>query len=102
MSDTLNSRLWTRFKAWRKAKADHRRREAALNRYGWDGKCAGCGKWHHGDSAAMTVASGPLHWDYKCECGGVARYALIYPIPVRDMTFMIDRFPLPEATNAAR
>lgn len=61
-----------------------RRHRRALIRYGWDGKCRKCGAWHHTDGAASLEAETAMHWHYRCRCGWLNSYNLIYPLPIAD------------------
>lgn len=68
------SRGWVErlFPKW----AERRRRKRALQRYGWDFMCSGCGRWVHAEGCGKTIAETTWHWHYLCDCGAVTHIFL--------------------------
>lgn len=70
-------------KSWLTRWLWNRRHERALNRFGWDGKCARCGRWHHTDACATFLRETEWHWHYLCDCGEVSHWFLGNMFPMR-------------------
>lgn len=74
---------------WRARRAE----AAALNRYGWDGGCVGCGQWLHANGGKCIATEphdaadplGPEWWIYRCAlCGADSEFIVgPYPLPIR-------------------
>jgi hypothetical protein len=58
--------------------------EPAAFEYGWDGKCKGCGQWHHQSQQAICVCATADSWIYLCSCGTFTRWFLHAPVPIRE------------------
>lgn len=57
-------------------------KKAALQEYGWDARCTGCGKHYHADNVGKFVCDTISHWHYTCTaCNTQVKYLLtIMPV----------------------
>lgn len=68
--------------------AERKRRDDALNTYGWDAKCPACQKWMHRNDLVIACQVTDMHWHYLCRCGHRSAWRLDGPCPMHDSSYV--------------
>lgn len=86
-----------RFLDWLRQKSadrqERQKRERAMEKHGWDGKCPHCQTWLHTHEESKCVEATVDHWEYECgNCHGRSRWLLYFMLPVFDEDFHNERY----------